>query len=104
MIKKSLLLLALLSFYSLNVKANALEEIYTGEKISNVYIRKIDEHGNEKTKQGIFIRRKSDNVAVYCLEPFISLVNNSKYEIVKDNYLEKLNISNEIWNKINLIA
>ena len=104
MIKKSLLLLALLSFYSLNVKANALEEIYTGEKISNVYIRKIDEDGNEKTKQGIFIRRKSDNVAVYCLEPFISLINNSKYEIVKNNYLEKLNISSEIWNKINLIA
>lgn len=104
MIKKSLLLLALLSFYSLNVKANALEEIYTGEKISNVYIRKIDEDGNEKTKQGIFIRRKSDNVAVYCLEPFVSLINNSKYEIVKNNYLEKLNISSEIWNKINLIA
>lgn len=104
MLKKSLLLLALLSFYSLNVKANALEEIYTGEKIDNVYIRKIDEHGNEKTKQGIFIRRKSDNVAVYCLEPFISLINDSKYEIVKNNYLEKLNISNEIWNKINLIA
>ena len=104
MIKKSLLLLVLLPFYLLNVKANTLEEIYIGEKIDNVYIRKIDEHGNEKTKQGIFIRRKSDNVAVYCLEPFISLANNSKYEIVKNNYLEKLNISNEIWNKINLIA
>lgn len=103
---KRILLLLFIVFFSIeNVFANEYQDkIYKDEKIPNMYIRKINADGQEYTKQGTFIRRASDNQFVYCLEPFVDLENNHLYNGYKDNYANILNISQEIWNKIQLIA
>ena len=80
------------------------EKIYIGERIPDVYIRKISSTGEETVKQGLFIRRRSDNHFVYCIEPFVSLINNHTYAGVTSNYPEILGVSEEDWQKISLIA
>ena len=80
------------------------EKIYIGERIPDVYIRKISSTGEETVKQGLFIRRRSDNHFVYCIEPFVSLINNHTYAVVTSNYPEILGVSEEDWQKISLIA
>ena len=50
------------------------QRIYVGEKIPEMYIRKIDESGKVTNKQGGFLRRVSDNTCVYCLEAVIALI------------------------------
>lgn len=80
------------------------EKIYIGERIPDVYIRKISSTGEETVKQGLFIRRRSDNHFVYCIEPFVSLINNHTYAVVTSNYPEILGVSEENWQKISLIA
>ena len=103
--KKIVLLLFMLIIGVENVLAiENTDSIYKGENISDVFIRKIDKYGNEKAKQGTFIRRSSDNQFVYCLEPFIDLINNYVYKEYQDNYASNLGISDDTWQKISLIA
>lgn len=80
------------------------EKIYIGDKIPNVFIRKVESNGKETVKQGGFLRRRSDNQFVYCLEPFVSLIDDYSYEAYIADYPELLNVSEEVWNKISLIA
>ena len=86
------------------VEASEKEQIYIGDKIPGMYIRKIDASGKITNKQGGFLRRVSDNHFVYCLEPFVLLIDNFEYQEYSDNYLELLNISKETWEEITLIA
>ena len=86
------------------VGASEKEQIYIGDKIPGMYIRKIDASGKITNKQGGFLRRASDNHFVYCLEPFVLLIDNFEYQEYSDNYLELLNISKETWEEITLIA
>ena len=86
------------------VGASEKEQIYIGDKIPGMYIRKIDASGKITNKQGGFLRRASDNHFVYCLEPFVLLIDNFEYQEYSDNYLELLNISKETWEDISLIA
>lgn len=86
------------------VGASEKEQIYIGDKIPGMYIRKIDASGKITNKQGGFLRRASDNHFVYCLEPFVLLIDNFEYQEYSDNYLELLNISKETWEYISLIA
>ncbi|HIS12845.1 MAG TPA: Cys-Gln thioester bond-forming surface protein [Candidatus Onthocola stercoravium] len=81
-----------------------VDKIYSAEKIDGMYIRKISNSGKEVTRHGGFIRRVSDNQFVYCVEPFVDLVNNHTYDIYDSNYTAILNITDEIWNRISLIA
>ena len=77
------------------------EQIYVGDKIPGIYIRKIASDGTETVKQGGFIRRASDNKVVYCLEPFV-LINTEDYVGYED--FTVLNISKDTWDKVTLIA
>lgn len=86
------------------VGASEKEQIYIGDKIPGMYIRKIDASGKITNKQGGFLRRASDNHFVYCLEPFVLLIDNFEYQEYSDNYLELLNINKETWEEITLIA
>ena len=87
------------------LRVNASSDIlYDAEEIPNVYIRKVSSDGTEKVKQGGFIRRKSDNSFVYCVEPFASLKNNYEYTSYTEDYPTHLGISEDTWNKISLIA
>ena len=80
------------------------QRIYVGEKIPEMYIRKIDESGKVTNKQGGFLRRVSDDAFVYCLEPFIALIDGYEYVEYQENFLEELDISAEVWEDISLIA
>ena len=87
------------------IRVSASNDIlYDAEEIPDVYIRKISSDGEEKIKQGGFIRRKSDDSFVYCVEPFASLKNNYEYTSYDENYHTHLGISESTWNKISLIA
>ena len=95
------MIISLIGILSVSASSDIL---YDAEEIPNVYIRKISSDGQEKVKQGGFIRRKSDNSFVYCVEPFASLKNNYEYTSYSEDYPTHLEISAETWNKISLIA
>lgn len=80
------------------------DEIYSAEKIDGMYIRKISASGKETTRHGGFIRRASDGQYVYCIEPFVDLINNHSYEVYDEDYEKYLDISDEVLEHISLIA
>ena len=95
----------LMSFLCIVSSVNATtEKFYGGELIPGMFIRKIDEDGNITDKQGSFIRRVSDDAFSYCLEPFVGLIQGYDYQEYRDDVLDKLGISNEVWEDITLIA
>ena len=100
---KKILLLVVFFLGVISVDA-ATEKIYVGDKIPGMYIRKVSSDGNETVKQGGFIRRVSDNKAVYCVEPFVLLIDNYIYTSYTSDYANALNISEDVWKKISLIA
>lgn len=102
-IKKIIFIVVVFMIGVISVDAR-VDKIYSAEKIDGMYIRKISDFGKEVTRHGGFIRRVSDNQFVYCVEPFVDLVNNHTYDIYDSNYTAILNISDEIWNRISLIA
>ena len=101
---KKIIIAIILFLVGVNSVDASMDKIYIGEKIPDVYIRKVSSDGEEKVKQGLFIRRSSDNQFVYCVEPFISLVNNHTYNSYDNNQYEYLGISKSTWEKISLIA
>ena len=102
-IKKIIFIVVVFMIGVISVDAR-VDKIYSAEKIDGMYIRKISNSGKEVTRHGGFIRRVSDNQFVYCVEPFVDLVNNHTYDIYDSNYTAILNITDEIWNRISLIA
>ena len=102
-IKKIIFIVVVFMIGVISVDAR-VDKIYSAEKIDEMYIRKISNSGKEVTRHGGFIRRVSDNQFVYCVEPFVDLVNNHTYDIYDSNYTAILNITDEIWNRISLIA
>lgn len=102
--KKIIFFIVCFLFAIFNPLAEEFETMIGGDKIANMYIRKVDSNGNITNKQGRFILRSSDNTFVYCLEPFIGLITNYEYKSIDKNYWEYLNISKEVWEEISLIA
>lgn len=86
---------------SVNAKT---DDIYAAEKIDGMYIRKISSSGKEVSKQGGFIRRTSDNSFVYCVEPFVDLINYYTYDVYNNNQDKYLGIDKNTWEKLSLIA
>ena len=81
--KKIIFFIVCFLFAIFNPLAEEFETMIGGDKIANMYIRKVDSNGNITNKQGRFILRSSDNTFVYCLEPFIGLITNYEYSIVE---------------------
>lgn len=99
---KKLLLILVLFFLCITCTYASTDNVYNGKSIPNVYIKKV---GANKTsyRQGIFINKASDGGVLYCVEPF-KLMRVGTYQTYKDNYAKNLGISNEVWNRISLIA
>lgn len=100
-IKKFIIIFLLMICFVNKAKA---ESFYEGSKIEGMYVVKINDKGERKEKQGNFIRRTSDNFFVYCLEPFVKLNTNMDYEEYMDEYEKILKITEEEWQKIELIS
>ena len=74
-----------------------------GDVIKNVFVLKVKENGEKEYKKGQFII-DSEGDYVYCLEPFVKVNNNSSYNKYTNNFAKNLGLSDELWEKINLIS
>jgi len=102
-----LLLVATFFISSLPIKVNA--EIYNGEiasdeYIPNVYIRKVRPNGSSQYKQAKLLRQSTDNAFVYCLQPFVEIDNNYKYNVTHSDYVTYLDMTAKQWDQVSLIA
>ena len=102
-IKKIILVVFIFIVGMISVNAKT-DDIYAAEKIDGMYIRKISSSGKEVSKQGGFIRRTSDNSFVYCVEPFVDLINYYTYDVYNNNQDKYLGIDKNTWEKLSLIA
>ena len=52
-----------------------------------------------------FIRRSEDNKFVYCVQPYTDIDNNLPYyEVARDDYATVLNLTEEQWDRVSLLA
>ncbi len=98
--KKILLIICLFLSFSNKVLASTFKG---GDVINDMYIVKIDEFGNKEYKKAQFIINEN-NEYVYCIEPFVKVKNNVKYEYYEDDFENVLGISKKLWQRINLIS
>lgn len=109
-IKRYILGAMLLSFallFCLNTKVQAEttnEGFKMSEYIDNMYIKKTRDDGSREYKQGRILRRTSDNKFVYCLQPFVEINHNIAYNFTMKDYAQIMNLSEEQWQKVALIA
>ena len=81
------------------------QAIWPSEHISNIFIRKYRNDGYIKYQQARFMRRSEDNAFMYCLQPFVDIDNNLPYyNIARSDFASVLNITEEQWDRIALLA
>ena len=98
--KKIIFLMTIICLFFINTKVNAMEvEFYEAEKIDGIYTKSVGRRDAHFQKSRFF-RRKSDNKAAYCIEPFSSFYPEYKYSNIKDIK----DISDDVLKKISLIA
>ncbi len=97
------LIISLLLFPNLVKAQDYNGQIKKGTKIKGIYIKK--EKGDQKRREyAQFLYRTSDGKAVYCLEPWAKINNDSPYHEALDNYHLILNLSKDDFRKIELYA
>lgn len=97
---KKVWLLVFMLMLVIDVKALSFKG---GDVIKNVFVLKVKENGEKEYKKGQFII-DSEGDYVYCLEPFVKVNNNSSYNKYTNNFAKYLGLSDELWEKINLIS
>ena len=81
------------------------QAIWPSEHIPNIFIRKYRNDGYIKYQQARFMRRSEDNTFMYCLQPFVDIDNNLPYyNIARSDFASVLNITEEQWDRIALLA
>lgn len=97
---KKVWLLVFMFMLVIDVKALSFKG---GDVIKNVFVLKVKVNGEKEYKKGQFII-DSEGDYVYCLEPFVKVNNNSSYNKYTNNFAKYLGLSDELWEKINLIS
>lgn len=105
--KKVIILVILLSFI-LGLKLDVYAQNYTdkfiiAEEIEGIYFGK-NNGSVTQYRKAKFKRRVSDNQIVYCIEPFVDMIENSNYNGYDYNYEKLLNMATEKWEKVMLIS
>ena len=107
MLKKLGILFVLIGvlFSTNNVYAATYEDKANehGMCISNEYVTK-EKNGTKKYQQMTLIVRNSDGRFLYCIEPGKSIDENEIFTGYDDNQKEYVNLSEDKWNKIKLLA
>ena len=107
MIKKISFLLALFGIILSisNVNASTFNDTINehGMWISNEFINK-EKNGIKKYQQMTLIVRNSDGRFVYCIEPGKSIDKDETFIGYDDNQKERVNLTDEQWKKIKLLA
>lgn len=108
-IKKIILSVALILFAILffDIKAKAEPynfQIKAGEYAGKQYYKKVSATGTKKYNRAQFILRTEDNAFLYCLEPFISVVEGTPYNFTQADYEAVLNMTTDQWKRVVLLA
>lgn len=100
-----LFLLSILGIKNVKAETYTGQAIWPSEFISNIYVKKVKPNGYGKYQQMQFIRRSEDNKFVYCLQPYTDIDNNLPYyEVIREDYEKVLNMTEEQWDRISLLA
>ena len=100
-----LFLLSIFGITKVNAETYTGQAIWPSEYISNIYIKKVRADGYIKYQQGRFIRRSEDNKFVYCIQPYTDIDNNLPYyTVIRSNWADAANMTEEQWDRISLIA
>ena len=100
-----LFLLSVIGIQEVKAEKYTGQAIWPSEHISGIFIKKVKPDGYIKYQQGRFIRRSEDNKFVYCLQPYMDIDNNLPYyDVIRDDYANILNLSEDTWTRINLVA
>lgn len=74
-----------------------------GDVINNMFIVKVKSDKTKEYKKAQFIIDESGDY-VYCLEPFVKVKNEATYNEHSSDFAKYLGISEDLWQKINLVA
>ncbi len=100
-----LFFMTILGIKTVNAETYTGQAIWPSEFISNIYVKKVKPNGYAKYQQMQFIRRSEDNKFVYCLQPYVDIDNNLPYyEVARSDYASVLNMTEEQWDRISLLA
>lgn len=102
---KYLLFIGIVSMLFAGTKVQAMNDsFYEGEKVTNAYLKKFAPGSSTgKYEQMRMFRRTSDNKIAYCIELWKTLSNETMVGY-DSNYLEHANITQEQWERIQLIS
>ena len=79
------------------------ESIYAAEYVGQVYIKK-EKAGVKKYLRSQYMRRGSDGQFMYCLDPWINILDNNNYNVLLADQYSEIKLSKEVVDKLRLIA
>jgi len=104
-VKFILLLVVLTIFLSESRVYAKSDSFYEGEAVTGAYLKKFKPGATTgKYEQMRIFRRSSDNKAAYCIEIWETLASNQEMMGYEENYLLHTNLTDEVWERIQLIA
>ena len=78
-------------------------KIKASEYVSKTYAKMVKSNGWAKYLQVQVIRRSTDNEFVYCIQPFVSVVDDT-YKVTYDDYKSVMEMTEAQWERISLLA
>lgn len=79
------------------------DKFYISDVIDGIYYAK-EKDGKVEYRKAKFKRRREDNKIVYCIEPFLEILEDKNYPGYDENYTKILNLSEEQWQRISLLS
>jgi len=103
---KFILLLAVFTVFLSGSRVYAeSDSFYEGEAVTDAYLKKFKPGATTgKYEQMRIFRRSSDHKAAYCIEIWETLASNQQMVGYEDNYALHTNLTNDVWERIQLIA
>ena len=99
-----LLIIVILTGSKLDVYAQSYtDKFIISNEIEGISYAKV-KNGKTEYRKAKFKRRVSDNKIVYCIEPFVDMIENTNYRGYDYNYEKLLNKTKEDWTRISLLA
>ena len=99
-----LLIIVILTGSKLDVYAQSYtDKFIISNEIEGISYAKV-KNGKTEYRKAKFKRRVSDNKIVYCIEPFVDMIENTNYRGYDYNYEKLLNMTKEDWTRISLLA
>lgn len=104
LIKITILLLSIFLSIKVDVYASTYSDKFIiSDVIDNIFYAK-EKNGVIEYRKAKFKRRVDDGKIVYCIEPFVDMVENTSYKGYDYNYESLLKISKEDWERISLLS